>query len=219
MRTAFFTICATNYIAFARVLMRGIARHHPAAARYVILVDEHSVDISGDDFEVILARDLALPEFENFCFRYDISELSTAIKPYAMLELFKRDFSNCIFLDPDVAVYGPLKEAFDALSGAGQAVLTPHRLAPGTRAGWPQDGALLRVGAYNLGFFAVRRTHQVTELMQWWARRLERECLVALDRGLFVDQKWIDLWPSFCAGTTILRHPGYNVAYWNLAER
>src|ERR1700674_1630961 len=98
MRTAFFTICATNYIAFARVLMRGIARHHPAAARYVILVDEHQVDLSDENFEVILARDLALPEFENFCFRYDMSELSTAVKPYAILELFRRSFERCIFL-------------------------------------------------------------------------------------------------------------------------
>jgi glycosyltransferase involved in cell wall biosynthesis len=219
MRTAFFTICATNYIAFARVLMRGVARHHPAAARYVILVDERQTDLSGDDFEVILASDLALPQFENFCFRYEISELSTAVKPYAILELFRRSFERCIFLDPDIAVYRPLNEAFDALSGDGQAALTPHRLTPGIGAGWPTDRDLLRVGAYNLGFLAVRQTSQVIQVVEWWASRLERECLVALEDGLFVDQKWIDLWPSFCAHTTILRHPGYNVAYWNLGER
>jgi glycosyltransferase involved in cell wall biosynthesis len=219
MRATFFTICATNYIAFARVLMEGIARHHPAAARFVILVDEPHVDLSGDVFEVILVKDLGLPEFENFCFRYDISELSTAVKPYAFLELFRRGFDGCIFLDPDVAVYCALNEAFDALSGDGQAVLTPHRLTPGILSGWPDDRGLLQVGAYNLGFLAVRRTLQVIAVMEWWAERLARECLVALERGLFVDQKWVDLWPSFCAGTTILRHPGYNVAYWNLGER
>jgi glycosyltransferase involved in cell wall biosynthesis len=219
MRTAFFTICATNYVAFARVLMQGVARHHPDAARYVVLVDEPRVDLSGDGFEVILARDLALPEFDSFCFRYDISELSTAIKPYAFLELFKRNFDCCVFLDPDICVYGALDEALSALSGGGQAVLTPHRLAPDVRSGWPTDRDLLRVGAYNLGFFGVRWTREVVELLEWWARRLEKDCLVALERGLFVDQKWMDLWPSFCAGTTILRHPGYNVAYWNLAER
>src|SRR5258708_9653329 len=126
MRTAFFTICATNYIAFARVLMDGIARHHPAAARYVILVDEPHVDLTGDNFEVTLAKDLALPEFENFSFRYDMSELSTAIKPYAMLALFKRNFDSCVFLDPDIAVYRPLNEAFDALSGDGQEIGRAH---------------------------------------------------------------------------------------------
>ena len=219
MRTAFFTICAANYIAFARVLMRGIARHHPDAARYVILVDEHAADFSGGDFEVVRARELELPEFESFCFRYDVTELCTAIKPYAILELFKRNFDGCIYLDPDVAVFGALDEALAALAGDGQAALTPHRLTPGTGAGWPQDRDLLKVGAYNLGFLAVRRTAQVVAIVRWWAKRLERECLIAFEKGLFVDQKWIDLWPSFCANTAILRHPGYNVAYWNLGER
>jgi hypothetical protein len=219
MRTAFFTICAANYIAFARVLMRGIARHHPDAARYVILVDEHEAELAGDDFEIIRARALELPEFQSFCFRYDITELCTAIKPYAILVLLERGFDGCIYLDPDVAVYGPLDEAVAALTGDGQAALTPHRLTPGTGTDWPQDRDLLKVGAYNLGFLAVRRTAQVVALLRWWAQRLERECLIALEHGLFVDQKWIDLWPSFCPGTAILRHPGYNVAYWNLGER
>jgi glycosyltransferase involved in cell wall biosynthesis len=219
MQTAFFTICATNYVAFARMLMQGIARHHPDAARYLVLADEPHVDLSGDGFKVILARDLALPEFDSFCFRYEISELCTAIKPYAFLELFKRNFECCIFLDPDICVHGPLDEALNALSGDAQSVLTPHRLTPDVRSGWPTDRDLLQVGAYNLGFLALKRTREVVGLVEWWARRLEKDCLVALERGLFVDQKWIDLWPSFCAGTTILRHPGYNVAYWNLAER
>src|SRR5450755_4676581 len=165
MRTAFFTICAANYIAFARVLMRGVARHHPDTARYVVLVDEHPADLSDDDFEVILARDLPLPEFDSFCFRYDITELCTAIKPYAILELFKRSFDGCIYLDPDVAVYGALDDALDALSGDGQAALTPHRLTPSAETGWPQDRDLLRVGAYNLGFLAVRRTSQVIKII------------------------------------------------------
>lgn len=33
------------------------------------------------------------------------------------------------------------------------------------------------------------------------------------------DPHWHDLLPALCDRTTILRHPGYNVAPWNLAER
>ena len=37
--------------------------------------------------------------------------------------------------------------------------------------------------------------------------------------GLFVDQKWIDLAPSYFDGVKIFKHPGCNTAYWNIHER
>ncbi|MEJ0046136.1 MAG: hypothetical protein WDN04_08425 [Rhodospirillales bacterium] len=37
--------------------------------------------------------------------------------------------------------------------------------------------------------------------------------------NMFTDQRWMDLAPTFVARPCILRHPGYNVAYWNLAHR
>jgi hypothetical protein len=37
--------------------------------------------------------------------------------------------------------------------------------------------------------------------------------------GLFTDQKWGDLIPSFFENYLILRDPGYNVASWNLSRR
>ena len=33
-------------------------------------------------------------------------------------------------------------------------------------------------------------------LLDWWAERLERDCLVDPERGYFVDQRWIDLAPG-----------------------
>src|SRR5207244_10221715 len=37
--------------------------------------------------------------------------------------------------------------------------------------------------------------------------------------GLFVAHKWMYLAPGLFPGVAILRHDGYNVAYWNLARR
>lgn len=38
-------------------------------------------------------------------------------------------------------------------------------------------------------------------------------------RALFVDQRWIDLAPGLFGDSYLIRHPGYNVAYWNLGHR
>ena len=43
--------------------------------------------------------------------------------------------------------------------------------------------------------------------------------MVDLARGLFVDQRWVDLVPGMFERVDILRDPGYNVAYWNLTHR
>jgi len=53
----------------------------------------------------------------------------------------------------------------------------------------------------------------------WWQQRLYDHCVVDLPRGLFVDQRWIDLAPGMFERVAIVRDAGYNVAYWNLSHR
>src|SRR4029079_6460495 len=45
-----------------------------------------------------------------------------------------------------------------------------------------------------------------------------RECLVRPADGRFVDQRWMDLAPSYF-DVAIWKDPGCNVAYWNLHDR
>ena len=42
---------------------------------------------------------------------------------------------------------------------------------------------------------------------------------IDVTEGIFVDQKWINLFPCFSDDIRILRLPGCNMAYWNLHER
>ena len=39
------------------------------------------------------------------------------------------------------------------------------------------------------------------------------------DSGFFVDQRWVDFAAGLVPHLTILRDPGYNLAYWNLPKR
>ena len=58
-----------------------------------------------------------------------------------------------------------------------------------------------------------------TNVLQWWQSKLEFDCRVNLAENLFVDQRWMDLTPGLFDDVRVLRHEGYNVAYWNLKHR
>ena len=108
----------------------------------------------------------------------------------------------------------------DALLSGHHMVVTPHLTEPMPRDGRkPAETDLLIAGAFNLGFIGLSEHEDTDRLLSWWSERLERDCIVAPERGLFVDQRWIDFAPGLLPSFHVLRDPGYNVAYWNLASR
>ncbi len=222
MKTALFTICAKNYLPLARTLLDSVARHHPDFDCFVILSDEvdGALDPGSEKFSVIEPRELAIPELADMALRYNITEFSTAIKPAAFSHLFsKEQFESVIYLDPDIYVVSPMEELVQLLDEGVEAVLTPHICSPVEDGKKPDDQSILQAGLYNLGFLALKDAPETRSFLAWWYRRLLRDCRIDLAEGLFVDQKWAELLPSFVGATEILRHPGYNVAYWNLMNR
>lgn len=217
MRTAVFSIVSPNYRAYARVLMASVQRHHPDWDRFVLLVGGPP---SGEESFTSIPLDvLPIPHPRQFCFRYTILELNTAVKPWMFAHLFARGYDRVVYLDPDIVVYSPLAE-LDALPADTFLTLTPHLTGfIGDEQDHPSERAILKAGAYNLGFLAVARQPSLDAFLGWWQEKLEFDCVSDVARGLFVDQKWIDLAPGLFPGVVILRHDGYNVAYWNLRQR
>ncbi len=217
---AFCTIVAKNYLAQARALARSLRRHHPDLPLYVLLVDDPAglFDPAAEDFVVLTLERLELPARADLCLGYELLELCTAVKPPLLQWIFAQGHSKIVYLDPDVWVYRPLAPLLAALDEA-DVVLTPHLTAPLPDTAFPDERLMLMVGAYNLGFLALARAPAVDDFLAWWWRRCQAECLVDMPRGLFLDQKWMNLAPSFLDRVRVLRHPGYNVAHWNLASR
>lgn len=221
-KPAYFTICSKNYLAYALTLGRSLARADPGASFLIFLADsplgaEAAVDV---EFETVPASALDLPNLAEMTLRYSIMEFNTAIKPACFRYMFDEwGAASAVYLDPDIYVLKPLEHVENALSGGAALVLTPHSLAPLDDGGDPDDLRLLRTGTFNLGFAAFANVPDARALLTWWEARLANDCRVALDDGIFVDQKWMDLAPSYVDDTKILRHPGYNAAYWNLLGR
>jgi len=220
----FFTIVSRNYLAYALTLMQSVAARHPDSKRYLCLADERAGDraLDTDLFETVTIDQLGLPNFDAFVFRYDIMELNTAVKPYMFEWLRMRNpAAGLVYLDPDIYVLRPLADVAQAFDEGKLAVLTPHLNAPLPDDGkFPTELSLMRTGVYNCGFVAINAAHpQSAALIDWWARKLEFDCFVDLEAGLFTDQKWMDMAPALFPDVAILRHDGYNVAYWNLVSR
>ena len=219
----FFTIVSRNYLAYALTLMQSIAREYPDAPRYLCLADTRADDPALDTglFETVTIDQLALPHFQAFVFRYDIMELNTAVKPYMFAWLRKRHpEAGMVYLDPDILVLRRLDKVEQIFSGGAMAVLTPHLNAPIDDDRFPGELTVMRSGVYNCGFVAINAAHpRADSLIQWWSGKLEFGCYVDIAGGLFTDQKWVDLVPGMFPGVEILRDDGYNLAYWNLAQR
>ena len=221
-KTAVFTIVSKNYISYSRVLFDSFFKNNKDCDAFVLLVDKIDgyFDPSKENFKTIEVDQLEIPNRDSFIFKYNIMELNTAVKPFFIEYLFKHgNYSKVIYFDPDILILRGLGDLFDILNRY-SIVLIPHITSP-----IPDDGKaqseieIMRAGCYNLGFIALSNYERIKGFLNWWQDRLNKYCFSAPEVGLFVDQKWIDLVPCMYDGVYILKHPGYNVAYWNLHER
>lgn len=215
---AIFTACSVNYMSKAVAMCLSALDQEPQASLIVLLADaKRDVQLYDSRIRILWAEDLNFPEYLKCAFKYNIIEFNTALKPFAALHLLAA-YERVIYLDPDTCVFSPLTTVHAGLDEHA-AVFTPHALSPYDGDGRPSDRDLLRFGACNLGFFAVRRSESAEAMLRWWHASCHQHCFYEPQVGLGVDQKWIDLAFSFFDGMGILRDPGLNVAFWNLHER
>ena len=214
------TIASCSYLNRVSILHASVKLHEPSWAFYTVLVDGPEPSVAQDLGlgEILTPECLRIPKVDLAAMSmfYNVTEFSTAIKPFALLSLLSRGYRHVYYLDPDMELFGPLSTAEDLLLSH-DVVLTPHNLVPIPDDGrQPSQAAIRGSGTFNLGFFAGSSAAQ--PLMEWWANNLVWGAGVEIQNNLFTDQRWMDFAPSY-ADVAILKDPGYNVAYWNLHDR
>jgi 2-polyprenyl-3-methyl-5-hydroxy-6-metoxy-1,4-benzoquinol methylase/glycosyltransferase involved in cell wall biosynthesis len=214
------TICACNYLAYARVLAESFHRQHPDGTFVVLLIDDERAQAVPGEGRIVWRRlrDIGLDEMEirRLAAIYDVRELSTAVKPLLLRHLLDAGAEAVIYLDPDIRIYDSLAAVW-SLAAQHAIVLTPHTMQPYPRDGSPVNSFyILAAGVYNLGFIGVGAAAR--PFLDWWWQGTRREALADVAKMMFTDQRWIDFVPSFFE-PHILKDPGCNVAYWNLHAR
>jgi glycosyltransferase involved in cell wall biosynthesis len=218
----FCTIVAKNYLAHARSLAQCLYRHHPGVPFYVLLADQSDgyFEPADEAFTIVALEELEIRNLPHFCFQYSVLELAKATKPYFMEYLFHRfECRKLVYLDPDMLVFAPLVDLLAKLE-AHSMVLTPHLTDFSAWDGkrWSELD-VLRAGSFNLGLLGLANGERTRAFLDWWKDRLYSGCRKALEHGMNLDQRWIDLAPGIWEEVSIERDPGYNVAHWNLHER
>ncbi|HUI90790.1 MAG TPA: hypothetical protein VLX68_00950 [Chitinivibrionales bacterium] len=220
---AIFTIAAKNYLAQAKTLADSAAKYCPEFNFFIVLADEaeNSIALSSEKHSIIEAKDFEIPKIMQMAFKYDVVEFCTSVKPFIFDHLFKQyKYDHIFYLDPDTIICSSLADALEALKN-NFLLLTPHFMNPYVSfEGSTSEEELLFVGIFNLGFAAIRRCLESQQFLTWWKEKLKDQCFADKQDALHVDQRWMDFVPVlYEKGAKIFRHPGYNVATWNLHER
>jgi hypothetical protein len=216
-----FTICSNNYLAKAKVVADTFIENHPEYRFFLFLIDKRDTRVDYNEFSsyAFLEAQEAVAGLEDLARKYNIIELSTAIKPACALYLFEQHQAEIAFyLDPDLQIFNRFTEVEDALY-THNFVLTPHFCSPIDDGKYPSDIDLMVYGIYNLGFIALKNSSESIKLLTWWHERLMKYCFMRPSQGMFTDQLWMNYAPIYFQGAYVLKHLGYNMANWNLYER
>jgi len=222
---AVFTSCNLAYLDRALVLAESFKKNNNDVD-FILILSDHVDDalfssnaLSCFD-QVIDIEDIGIPNFSTWAGQFNVVELCTAVKGYAFLHIFNMGYERIIYLDPDIACFSPLQFLFEELLGS-SILLTPHQLKPALTKQTFIDNELcsFKHGIFNLGFLGLNNSDEANEFLQWWANRLYLYCREDTANGIFTDQKWCDAVPAFFDNYKIIKHPGCNVASWNLCER
>ncbi len=218
----YFTIIASNYAAQALAMASSLKRQSDNADIDVWLIDSVNLNFPEKYFNTInVLKAITEDEFYRLAIKYSILELSTALKPHIIKYYFTNsNLSEVVYIDPDLYFCKSIDSIILSGLNGHDYLLTPHARSPLPSDGkHPNDLDLLKSGAFNLGFIAIKNTATTNEFVSWWLRHLNENCWANPATGVFTDQKWINLavtyWPNF----KVLNEPGLNVAYWNLHER
>lgn len=219
-----FTSITANYLPKARVLAQSVKSVAPWAQFHLMLCDDTppDFDLAAEPFDsVIQPEQLGIDNLPGWVFSHAVVELCTGVKGAAVEALFEQFGADKVFyFDPDMVVFDRFDELVAALD-ENSVILTPHQTTPETSVEAIMDNemASLTYGVFNLGFLGVRNDEEGRKFSRWWRDRLLRFCHDDRPRGLFTDQKWVNLAPCFFENIGILRSPAFNVATWNISQR
>ncbi|MCF8257361.1 MAG: hypothetical protein K9J06_07395 [Flavobacteriales bacterium] len=211
MRKAICTITTRSHL-FKVMAVHDSLDERTDAEFHCLVMEDDGKPVAVDGITFHLLTDMPSAMMERIKARHGGNELRWACKPLFLLHLLAEGYAQVVYADNDMCFFGSPSPIFDALH-AHSLLLTPHCYPadPQREQFWLE--ANFRVGLYNAGLVAAASGAE--DALRWWADCCAYNVKQSAWRGLFDDQKYLDLVPVIFPETGILRHRGCNVAGWN----
>jgi lipopolysaccharide biosynthesis glycosyltransferase len=222
------TIITGNYYAYALSLLESLKTHCKQTVTLHVFVSDESI---GKDFLRELRAqhkglfftfkdevntEMAIKLDQKYHSTY-MDAYRWSMKPVFMNYLLQeKGYEKVIYLDCDLFFYSNPDFIFDLLE-QDRVLLSPHwRCADNPQEDWTNFYLNFQGGIYNGGFVGINS--KGNEVMNYWANLCLTLCVKDFEKGMYVDQKYLDILHSRFDGVGVLRHRGCNVATWNLAD-
>lgn len=215
-KETFCTISTTSHLHKCFALAKSLEKFE--ANLHILLVDNTRYEKNKpSNTKFLFLPELQSDIAQDIIRKYETStdKLRWCLKPVLLLHLLQ-SFEKVIYVDNDIHFFSSFDFLFEMLDEA-SVLLTPHDYLrdPKSKQNWLE--ANFRVGLFNAGFVGVNKQGKST--LHWWAEACHYRCEKNYWRGLFDDQKYLDLFPIIDEKCQIIRHPGCNVSEWNKVIR
>jgi len=220
--SGFCTIVTRSHLKYAAALAKSLRRYHLTHKLCVLLIDpiDNRQVCGNSSMDLVPLDEIQVPKIEDMKIYFNAFELSSCLKPFFVAHLLRKGFEKIVYLDADVLVVNDFETLFEMLDQHAF-VLCPHWLQPNlVQHSDVSVRQIADLGIYNGGMWGVRHQDGGMAVLEWLMRFLPHIGFDDRHNGMFVDQKILPLAAQlFSSQFGCMRHPGYNVAYWNLHER
>jgi hypothetical protein len=135
-----------------------------------------------------------------------------SLKPILMNYLLETGFEKVLFVDCDIFFFKDYRLLFEALNQSA-IILTPHWYSISPAINENEFAQLLTSGFFNAGFIGSNRSG--LPALQWWANACHYKMSECKAERVYVDQRYLDLFPLLFENVKILPHKGCNLGAGN----
>ncbi|WP_372757290.1 hypothetical protein [Mariniflexile sp.] len=137
------------------------------------------------------------------------------MKSQLLIKLLNHGYERAIYVDSDIYFYNDYRFLFEELKKF-SILLSPH-----WRSSYPNlDMENFKLnfldGIYNGGFIGASQGGQAA--LTYWTELCLFNCEVNRSEGFYVDQRYLDIFPTRFEDVGHITHKGCNVANWNLID-